>query len=273
MINAGSSLWRYASMDDLDVAGAVGSIRDWLGDGERRYWERLPLGPRRTTWLAGRMLIKTLVSEELQRRHSPEQPPTTFPDIQVHSLDRWGRKSPPLATGNGVVPGWSLSVAHTDRGVLAALVTNTDRQVGVDLVDPATMAQGTSRWWLTAGEQSQWDVETPEARARLWALKEALYKACSRGERFVPQQISVLRSSAGNLDCRYAGRTVRLVDLQVFTVDDQIAAVAVADRDAAAQTVDGPARQFEPARYAEAHDRPQSRRAVCHSGTGSGREV
>jgi len=59
----------------------------------------------------------------------------------------------------------------------------------------------------------------------LWAMKEAVFKACHSGEGFAPQRIEIVP------DCKQIGSSPPVVrQLQCWRVDAHVAALAVADR-------------------------------------------
>jgi phosphopantetheinyl transferase len=119
-----------------------------------------------------------------------------------------GRGRPRIRIGGRLVP-WSLSIAHTGRGVLVAIADQGSISVGVDLVEPARLGRGFMAQWFTAAER-RW-LQPGDRAATAWGVKEAVYKAANRGEAFRPQSMEVFPSADGSFVCRSAatGKVVR----------------------------------------------------------------
>jgi phosphopantetheinyl transferase len=83
------------------------------------------------------------------------------------------------------------------------------------------------RSWLTAAEaaflqQNQVDMTV----ADIWAMKEAVYKACNRGEAFTPRSIEIHLAADGTT-VRYHGHNLRnRCRVRVWRWGDEVAAVA-----------------------------------------------
>jgi phosphopantetheinyl transferase len=117
----------------------------------------------------------------------------------------------------------AISVSHTARGVLAAVSLEAEVSLGVDLVEPAKSRQ--TLHWTFSPDELHWLAATPGNHAeQLWALKEALYKACQRGEGFSPQNIETV---PGRLPSYPRFDAQRLRQLQSWRVDGHFAALAV----------------------------------------------
>ncbi len=104
--------------------------------------------------------------------------------VRVASQQPSGR---PLIMVDGRPIRAAVSLAHVE-GLVAAAVAE-DGGVGIDLVDPAEAGRGLD-WWFTPDELA---LEPDEGllRARLWAAKEAAYKAAALDEELRPRTITI----------------------------------------------------------------------------------
>jgi phosphopantetheinyl transferase len=205
---------RYAPLADLPVHETRAADR-WLSLAERREWDRLRSAERRATWLGGRILAKRLIMERLAEPA----------EIHIESRSSDGEHGErPTALVAGRALDWALSIAHTRRGVLVALGCEPGVRLGVDLVcrdadrRPLiwTFTEAERRWLAGGGPQDR----LPE---QLWAMKEALYKACQQGEGFAPGRIEVVPE----ISYPALGAEHRVRSLQCWRVDGQVAALAV----------------------------------------------
>jgi 4'-phosphopantetheinyl transferase EntD len=91
-----------------------------------------------------------------------------------------------------------VSLAHAGGTVWAALSTSPHHRVGIDIVPRESFHDRAAGLWCTKAEQ-RWlrHACDQSLAARLWAVKEAVYKATNRGEPFVPARIEVGRHVSG----------------------------------------------------------------------------
>ena len=147
--------------------------------------------------------------------------------IEILSRNAEGRVSRPCLWRDGVEQSWSMSISHSDRGVLVALTADAGTSLGVDLADCNAFSDGFVDLWFTPAERA-WFHETqcPDIACFIWAAKEALYKACNEGESFAPRDVEILP------DGRYTYRNIALTDcrLQSYTIDGQLAVLATVSR-------------------------------------------
>lgn len=185
----------------------------WLSSRERAELSNWRDRRRQRAWLWGRMVGKQLIFAKLQVD-------SELAKIEILSGDGLGR---PRIWCDGIEQPWSLSISHTGHGVLAAVCGQERISVGVDITPCEGLSEGFIRTWFTPDETAWLRQTAPPAGAYfLWAAKEALYKACNRGESFDPRQVEVLPQGG----CRY--RRVLLQDcrLQSWHIDGQVAALA-----------------------------------------------
>jgi len=219
---------RYRALEDLPSDRQAAA--NWLSPAEFDFWSAMKSTTRRATWLAGRVLAKQLIAECLrdQRDRRASLTPT---EVHIESRSpekRLGARPTVFVSGQSLNCG--LSIAHSARGVLVAV--GTDASVGVDLVATEECRAESLNWCFSAAERS-WLAALPRRQCgvqRLWAMKEAVFKACHAGEGFAPQRIEIV--AGPDQTCSWS-RVVRR--LQCWRVDSHVAALAVADRAAGFQ--------------------------------------
>jgi len=210
-----AAVHRYRTADSLD-AEIASLADDWLSERELRELSTRSDAARRGDWLRGRLLGKSLIAER-----SGDQ----LQDIEILSIDADGKVNRPRVFAGGVEQPWSLSISHTERGVLAALSTEPGVTLGVDVVPCQPLSAGFGRLWFTAAEQ-YWIERTgsPGIACFIWGAKESLYKALNRGESFAPLQFEVLPDGT----CRYRNQLLTNVRLRSWHLDGHVAVLASA---------------------------------------------
>lgn len=214
---------RYRARRDLPIDWQA--ARDWLSPAEHAAWRAMGSPERRATWLAGRVLAKQLIAECLrgQRDLRAITSPTEI-YIESRSTEKHLGARPTVCVA-GQELNWGLSIAHSRRGVLVAVAL--DANVGVDLV-ASDECRAESLAWCFSSAERRWLAALPRhdhGAERLWAMKEAVFKACHAGEGFAPQRIEIVPN------CKQIGSSSRIVrQLQCWRVDAHVAALAVADR-------------------------------------------
>lgn len=210
-----AALHRYRTADSLDaeIASLAG---DWLSERELRELSTRSDAARRGDWMRGRLLGKSLIAERSGCQ---------LHEIEILSLDADGKVNRPRLFVCGSEQPWSLSISHTERGVLGALSTEPDVTLGVDVMPCQPLSAGFGRLWFTAAEQ-QWIERTgsPGIACFIWGAKESLYKALNRGESFAPLQFEVLPDGI----CRYRGQVLADVRLRSWHLDGHVAVLASA---------------------------------------------
>ena len=136
-------------------------------------------------WLAGRLAAKTVLSELLAF-------PCAWNELHLESRNGLDRKVRPRVYLRGRLQPWSLSLAHVEEHVFAAVAEDENIRLGVDAIARDAVTPRTAAFWFTSGE-IDWcrNAFPPLAYAVVWMLKEACYKAENRGEPFLPQQLDV----------------------------------------------------------------------------------
>lgn len=210
---------RYTTMADLSVLDAAAAVR-WLSPQEQQAWRRMRSAARRTTWLAGRIAAKQLLRQCLSE--------TGPADIHIESRGGGRGQRPSVFISGRPIP-CALSIAHTSRGVLVAVSSEPGITLGVDLVGPQTCGLEHLAWCYTPAERRWLAAGPAPARSseQLWAMKEAIYKACQQGEGFAPRQIEIVPGCDPRYAMLHRGRAVRSV--QSWRVDGQFAALAIVE--------------------------------------------
>jgi phosphopantetheinyl transferase len=206
---------RYASGSSLDAL-ADRPADGWLSVREQAELRRWRDAGRRRAWLRGRALAKQLIADHLV-------PGAAWNTIEILSRDAAGRVNRPRVSCDGVERVWSLSISHTERGALAAVCERSDVSLGVDVAVRRPLPASLSQLWFTQAERD-WVAEARSTTIAcfIWSAKEALYKACNRGESFDPRQVEVLPQGQGT----YAGAALRDMRLRSWTVDGHVAVMA-----------------------------------------------
>ncbi len=218
----------YARLSELPLDAPA----PWLSTVELAAWSGMRSPDRKATWLAGRIVAKRLLLELLAGE------PPSWADLHASSIGidslstRAGHGERPEVTFAGQRIPVALSIAHTERGALAAAAMESSVSsggtiaLGVDLVAP-TEASSSLHWTFTDAERLWLASSTNHARcaARLWGMKEAIYKASQRGEGFTPREIDVTPGQAPRYPQRNTARN--LIRLQSWCIDGQVAALAI----------------------------------------------
>jgi phosphopantetheinyl transferase len=158
----------------------------WLSPSEWPDYARLA-PPTQRSWLLGRVLAKQLVRSLL----APSAEPSA---LSIFSRNGLGRGTQPRVFLYGRALDCSLSIAHAGGVVLVGLGTGPQFSVGVDVTAPFQPTQGFLDLFVTPRERAGVEAGSLNA-ARLWAVKEAAYKALNRGEPFEPRGIEVQSSA------------------------------------------------------------------------------
>lgn len=105
-------------------------------------------------------------------------------DVRVASLAPSGR---PVLLVAGAPAGPVVSLSHVEGLVAAAVAEGVG--VGIDLVDPAEAGRGLDVWFTP--DELALEPDDGLLRARLWAAKEAAYKAAGLDEELRPRTVVI----------------------------------------------------------------------------------
>ncbi len=217
--------WRYATAETLDRLCNCAPA-EWLTLAERDELARWHDTRRRQSWLRGRMLAKQLIAAVGGAKPANREPGTTVlenSDIEILSRDAAGRVNRPLVACQGRPRECSLSISHTTRGVLVAYSLQRAVCLGVDAALCGEVPPSVIRSWFTTAEQ-EWLARSQSAPIGcfVWAAKEALYKACNRGEGFDPRAVEILPHARAT----YRGQPLPGLRLRSRLIDGHIAVMA-----------------------------------------------
>jgi phosphopantetheinyl transferase len=215
------TVWRYARLDDLRPA-QHDDAEEGLSDDERAELNHWRNPRRREEWLLGRVLARQLVAEELGDSSA----------IEILSRDGLGRSVRPIVTIAGQPLPVSLSISHTRLAVLVALCAVPGVSIGADLVPCAPLGNGLMEFWFDEQEQLLAENCGALEACRLWAAKEAVYKAANENDSFAPRQISLARAVVGGeFRCTYRGAALGdRCRISTWDCDEHFAVIAVVDR-------------------------------------------
>jgi phosphopantetheinyl transferase len=217
-------LWRFAGLDEFR-SRCPGGGQQRLSAKERGELARLRDANRRDGWLLGRVLIKELLREHVLDGDAAP--------IEITSRDDMGRGVRPKVTIAGRTAPWSLSISHTKKAALVAMCPIPGISIGVDLAPGEPAAPGFARSWFDGSERALLARGDWLEAARLWAVKEAVYKAVNQNDPFAPRRVRVRRAPCGGYQCTYRG-----VDLagccciQTWVCGDHVAALATVHSEA-----------------------------------------
>ncbi len=172
------------------------AVRAWLSAGEQQELSPIRARRRYASGVAARIVAKQLFRQVVSH-HSDAR------DIEILSRDSAGKHIRPCVWLSGEPANCGISIAHTDDVVLVALAPHSEQPLGVDLVRAAPLERGFVRAWFTESEVRMVEQGDELEACRLWAIKEAAYKALNRNEPFRPRRFSVRRLPAGDYACVY----------------------------------------------------------------------
>lgn len=157
-------------------------------------------------------------------------------DLRIASLPPSGR---PVLLVEGRPARTAVSLSHVEG--LVAVAVGATAGVGVDIVDPAEAGRGLDFWFTP--EELALEPDEGLLRARLWAAKEAAYKAAGLDEELRPRTVTI--ESLGLHAFTWAARSgfTRAAGAgRLLTAGRHVVAVAVAtDRAAATHANQTPA--------------------------------
>ncbi|WP_166828765.1 4'-phosphopantetheinyl transferase family protein [Thalassoroseus pseudoceratinae] len=170
---------------------------DWLTLAERRECERLPDSESRERWRIGRWVAKQVVQDSLatieQRNAS----------IEILSRDATGGRIRPQVRIDGQLKPWGLSIAYSPKSVLIGFTREPGFRIGVDLAEPLQLAAQSLVFWFGERERTAIQEGNCWRTAQIWAMKEAAYKSCHRGESFVPRRVEAVPISGQQWHVHY----------------------------------------------------------------------
>jgi phosphopantetheinyl transferase len=219
------------------------TLGTWLTEREQAALVRFPAPARRSQWLAGRWFGKQLLGQVVGIERLVE--------IEIISRDERGLGIQPQVLLAGRPWTGSLSISHTEIGVLVALSPDERTSLGVDLACDVPDDARFRSLWFTA-EERQWIAHEPAYRTTLlWGLKEAVFKACSStpegdGHRWKPRQIEIHPTAEQRFEANFLGSAIGPLDVRVQTVARGLAVAVCLPRQTPARVLLSIPRYIQP---------------------------
>jgi phosphopantetheinyl transferase len=207
----------FVAYAPLGAVTADGPDLDWLAGDELAELRRIGDAGRRRQWLAGRVLSRALLRDALHDGFSP--------GLRILSRDRRQLGTKPRVLLDGRQLDVQLSISHSQRGALAALVSDGRAALGIDLCERGALTAGMLRLWFTSAEHD-WIRGDASRAAVAWAIKEAVFKAVADGAAWNPRLCEVVPQAGGGFQCRFQSVVVRSSQLRVWEIDTHVAALA-----------------------------------------------
>jgi len=212
---------RYATLADVLGAEAEHAA---LSPRESREISRFRHAPRAREYRGARVLSKQLLGELAGLNRADQA------RIEVLSRTDAGQPTRPRVYCRGQATNWSLSISHYGESLLLAACLDPARRVGVDLAPLDMDLEQPLSFFCGKSRDLPWSPAGPDGEVRQWAMKEAVYKACNRGEPFTPGQIRWEYSSDEKPRLCYRDAEITSsVEVRSWTVDRYVAVVVVAD--------------------------------------------
>lgn len=205
---------RYAALHSFDTPA---QSLAWLAGEELNELRRIGDAGRRRQWIAGRALSRNLLNDLF--------PMIDEASLQILSRDERGLGVQPRVLVDGRPLGVQLSLSHSSRGAIAALVPDPSASVGVDVCEPNSITLGLQRAWFSLVER-EWVADDATRAATVWALKEAVYKAAANGAPWNPRHVEVVARCGDQMECRFQDTIVGSAQLRVWQLDGHLAALA-----------------------------------------------
>ena len=162
---------------------------EWLSHREIKRLGVMTSLKRRKTWLAGRVVAKTMAHGYFSQ--------AALCDIELISANASGQGISPYLECEGRRCPLVFSLSHTDREIAVAMTHDDKWTLGIDLVDlhdAGDRFASIRNRWLTPSEKVQVSPFDSREIARRWALKEAAYKSMGHVQTgFSPLHNEVLR--------------------------------------------------------------------------------
>jgi phosphopantetheinyl transferase len=177
---------------------------------------------RRAAGLAVRWLAKRLLLRDREEK-------IPYGKIEILSRDEAGRHVRPRIYWNGQVLDCRVSVAHSQQLVMVGVSPSSKDALGVDVVPAEPLRPSLVRTWFSPIEQYQVQQGDAWEACRIWAMKEAVYKAVNQNEPFRPRQVEIRRLPCGKYASDYGSGRLGKGGIHWWHCDEHIV-VLVADR-------------------------------------------
>lgn len=209
----------------------TGREKIFLHDDETTQWERIRAENYRRSWFAARVCAKILWNS--LKKNMPPNPDVdrmeiVWPDFRIASRNSSGQGIRPVLFDRDRPVRRELSISHSDSAVLVAFASQAGWRIGVDLVPLGSVTEGMKRLFLSEADLEADAVTIDAVPDRLWAVKEAAYKAGHDRESFAPTQWHAVRQVGEEFFCRNSDKP-ELGEIRIATriVREHVMAVAV----------------------------------------------
>ena len=189
-------LWRFVERSGLRAE--CGELVGWLSEAEQCRLAEIRHPARREASALARVAVKQLVQAECSIDLDPQA-------MELVSQDRQGRGVRPKLTIAGRTLPWSVSISHTETAILVAMATQPGLSVGIDLVGEHEADGRALQTWFEPSEHELVSIGDSGEALRLWAIKEAVYKAANQDDPFAPRRVCIRRTPDSCYQATYRG--------------------------------------------------------------------
>ncbi len=187
---------QYVLFDDVRQQSLAECSQKLTSD-EQSECVRLPVGPSRDRWLIGRWVAKQVIRDSLATIELRNN------SIEILSRNTTGGRMRPQVRIDGTFKPWGLSIAYSEQAVYVGFTREPEFRIGVDLAEPEQLASESLVFWFSERERNAIRTGDRWRIAEIWAMKEAVYKACHRGESFVPRRVETIPLSGDRWHIHY----------------------------------------------------------------------
>jgi phosphopantetheinyl transferase len=190
-------------------------LSELLSAQERIIYEAFGSALSAACWLRGRFAAKHLI------QRTPGFAALDCSRLSLISRNDQNQGVVPSVWQDGQQLPMSISISHSAASVLVALVEDPVMRIGVDLVRLGSVNRHVQAAWFSTRERAC-TCESECAAERVWAAKEAAYKALNQGEGFAPLRFSVELTDQQDCRCIYQSPPAPLhIDVRTWTTHDQ----------------------------------------------------
>ena len=195
----------------------VGKENEFFHSDEMRYARTIKNTKVRHGFYAGRYCIKHLFSIQ-------QSIPFSFPSVNVISRNSSGQGIRPFLSVNDKAVDCGVSITHSDMAVFVML-TKSGISPGCDIVPLGSINKKVCKHFFNAKEQALCKLDSNNAD-KIWAVKEASYKAGNTGQTFSPKHWNVEQNRKDGWECSFSiAETSATFCVQTFLLKNHALAV------------------------------------------------
>ncbi|GHT21616.1 hypothetical protein FACS189419_02790 [Planctomycetales bacterium] len=192
----------------------AGQETEFLSPESAVLWRSIRAENYRRSWLAARICAATLWSRCI---NGTAHPP--WNEVNIVSRNAEGKGCRPVFYFQNAALDRDISLAHVDGAVLAVLAKRSGYRVGCDLVPLGSISSATERFFFHEDETG-FGANNGD---KIWAVKEAAYKAGNENTPFAPRNWRVSSGQDGTFCCKNGEDSV---PVQTFRHGKYVIAVA-----------------------------------------------